>query len=47
MSKRQKKREREREREVGVTQSEARAHPKRGLSSPDVGLELTHCEIVT
>ena len=41
-------REREREKETGLTQSGAcahqmwaRAHPKWGPSSPDVGLELT------
>ena len=49
----EKKREREREKwvssEVGFvfTRSGARVHPKQGLCSPDVGLELTNREIMT
>ena len=36
-----------REREVGITHSRARAYPKQGSNSPEAGLELMNCEIMT
>ena len=36
-----------REREVGITHTKARAYPKQGSNSPEAGLKLMNCEIMT